>query len=375
MRILLVSEDIGCNRYGVGRVVNSLAHNLRGDTVFSVATNTVGDLDSSLDVKIIPFLKIYPKIRYHPYIYRYIDNLIKEFSPNLMHVHGIFGFLQKSAIKCAKRNEIPIILTPHGMLEKWIWRQKGVLYYILKRVYWNILLKPVLKQANCIHAITPQESDTLAREFPNVPQISITNAIDLDEYPRNQVPPNCYRYFLFLGRLHPKKGVDLLIEAFEKSNIEECRLIIAGPDYDVVYSARLREQIRQLDLNTKVTFVGPVYGQQKIKLLQQAWCVVVPSYSDVVALVNLEAAACYIPTITTTMTGLNDWGNSGGFLIEPNLVDLSNALSVVENWSFKERMLLGRKSRTFIERHYSWDVICDQWVKSYQKIASQGGKL
>ncbi len=133
----------------------------------------------------------------------------------------------------------------------------------------------------------------------------------------NQKPE---KLIVFLGRLHPKKGVDLLIEAFKQAEFEyDWQLVIAGPDFNQTYARELRQLVVDLDLVDQVDFIGPVYGDKKYALLAKAWMVVVPSYSEVVALVNLEAAALQTPTITTTDTGLDDWAEGGGVLINADV--------------------------------------------------------
>jgi glycosyltransferase involved in cell wall biosynthesis len=146
--------------------------------------------------------------------------------------------------------------------------------------------------------------------------------------------------------------------------------MIAGPDDSVQYTGQLKTMVRQAGLDGRVSFVGGVFGAAKSALLAKAWLVVVPSYSEVVAMVNLEAAASYTPTITTTMTGLHDWAGSGGLLIGPDVVQLTEALDRALSWSLEERMAQGSQSRHFVAARYSWDVVGQRWMVAYQKVAS-----
>ena len=371
-RIMIISEGYGRAFFGVSQVLIKLADFCRKNSFkFKVLVALKKDVPS-IDVDSvheIPVNQSSKSLMWHENQSSFFYHQMARFFPEVIHVHGVFTFVQRNAVKVATQLKIPVVISPHGMLEPWLWKQKGILSYLLKRLYWLVVLRPVLKQVDFVHAITYQESETLGREFPGVPQIKISNAIDLSEYSSMQVAPDSDRYLLFIGRLHPKKGVDLLIEAFKKSVVGNVRLVIAGPDFDVDYTARLKALVENLGLSERTSFVRSVHGEQKSELLQKAWCTVIPSYSDVVALINLESAASFTPTITTTMTGLSDWQEGGGLLVEPELEPLTNAIVTACNWSQDKRMLMGKRARSFVEERYSWDVIGEQWVEAYKMIA------
>jgi len=378
VKVLMIVEGFGDERYGVEKVVEDLAINalqkgVQVEIITMVIDGVVNDQLTNY-VYQVSYWDSTGQIRFHPKQYSEVCALINKIKPVIVHCHGCMSWLQVSAIRAAENAGLPILLSSHGMLEPWLWKQKGMLYYGLKRMYWATVLRPVLRRADYVHAITEQESETLKREFPGVPQIRISNAIDLNEYEPNQVTPDAERYLLFLGRLHPVKGVDLLIEAFKESELENFKLVIAGPDFDASYTGKLKKQVQALGLSEVVKFIGSVHGQQKSTLLQNAWCTIVPSYSEVIAIVNLESSASFTPTITTTMTGLSDWQEGGGLLVEPELKPLTEAMITACAWSENERMAKGKRARAFVEERYSWDVIGEQWVEAYKMIAESGKK-
>jgi glycosyltransferase involved in cell wall biosynthesis len=379
LKILFVTESFRATKFGVEQVISHLMRYCKAHDAQSalLAANIDDCTVPGHQIERIPLYRmglarntIGRALRWHHRMCSFICKEIQFHHSDVVHVHGAMTFVQRSAVKAARKMSVPVVISPHGMLQPWLWRQRGMGYFLLKRLYWNMVMRPVLKQASYIHSITQQESESALHEFPGTPQIRIPNAIDVDEFEAVQVPPDPEHYLLFLGRLHPKKGVDLLIDAFSRLEKDEIRLIIAGPDFDATYTKNLKEMVDSLGLSGRVTFAGPVHGDKKNNLLRRAWCTVVPSHSDVVALVNLESAASFTPTITTTMTGLDDWENGGGLLVEPDLDEITAAIREVCLWSLEERMFQGKRARDFVKQRYSWDVIGNQWMNAYRMFAS-----
>lgn len=375
MRILIVSEGFGQELFGVSQAIIKLNERLRSVGVSCrVLVSKLGDISGlEVDVKQVPTALWGNPFRWHPNLFQFYVKEIKDFKPDVVHIHGIFTFVQYAAVRAAHVLGVPVLLSLHGMLEEWIWRQKGSAYYFAKRVYWRAVPTPIFKQVDCVHVITRLEAQTASQELPQIPQVLIPNAMDFSRLPALTDQPQ--RKFVFLGRLHPVKGVELLINAFAQTRLgNDWRLIIAGPEQDPAYGLQLRRLVNDLRLNDQVEFVGPVYGDEKYKLMSKAWAVVVPSFSEVIAMVNLESAAVSTPTITTRATGLDDWEQGGGLLIDPDLGQLTQALKVVAAWSLAERLQNGENAHRFVRENYGWDVIAPKWLQAYQDVKKSARK-
>ncbi|RME60150.1 glycosyltransferase [Candidatus Parcubacteria bacterium] len=373
-RVLLITEGIGIRRFGGAQVVLRIMDYLKEtDLLYKTVVLSAGEIPNAHKASIIKASKPFLKGQVIFGLANLLEQHLEDLSPDLIHIHGVFTGLQKTAVKVAKKQGIPTILSVHGMLEPQIWALLPPFVSLGKRWYWQKVLRPALRQVSWVHAITRLEGITLDKEFPDIPQVLIPNAIDLKNLPAPDRDMSPEKRIVFLGRLHPKKGVDLLIRAFASAHLEsDWRLDIVGPDFDRAYSERLRELAAGLDPLGRISFLGPVYGEEKYRILQNAWVVIVPSYSEVVALVNLEAAGMGTPSITTTQTGLHDWQESGGLLIEPEVEALRQALMQAASWTLAERLARGQQARKFVEERYSWDVIGPRWVQAYQQIA--GGR-
>ncbi len=303
-----------------------------------------------------------------------LRQLIKPFSGDLirvLHIHGAWSAPQFFSAINAYKSKTPFIFTAHGMLEPWLWDKQGLWISIKKRIYWYLFAKAALSRATVIHAITPLEMSHLSKLFPDIRIEVIPNAIDVLDL--ENIPKRCItKTILFLGRIEPKKGVDILLEAFSEANLDsEWNLEIVGPVWSESYFNRLCEIVERKNIQARVRFLGPLFGPEKQEKIDSSWVLVAPSYSDTVALVNLEASSRGVPTITTYQTGLYDWEDGGGILIEPNVGSLSEALKITCSWTLDERVRRGISSHSLIKNRYSWEVVIKKWITLYSSILNK----
>lgn len=291
----------------------------------------------------------------------YIVDIANNLEESIFHIHGVWMFPQYFASKSAKKNKKPYIITPHGMYEPWLWKQG----FLKKKIYFELFTKNYFSNANIMHAITEDERDSLYKLFNNKINIEvIPNLIPTWNIPQIEVVENTEKYILFLGRIHPKKGVRMLIEAFSKIKIKNIKLKIAGPNS--VHQQELIHLVSKLNLKEKVEFLGAVKGAAKFKLYKEAHVFVAPSYSEVVGMVNLEAAIMGTPVITTHQTGLlKQWNSEGGILINPNNLDLKDALTKAVSWTQIERNDRGKMLKEFVLNNYSWERNKNKWDELY----------
>ena len=181
--------------------------------------------------------------------------LLSQLSGPILHLHGVWMGFQWVAARVAYRQSTPVLLSPHDMLNSWHLRLRGF-KALRKLIYWRTVAYPAFRHIPLIHAVTPRERDELNQWFPGQRLEVIPNAIDLEEIDRLRSSPTDDSplmpgepYLLFVGRLCPQKGIELLIAAFAKvitSTQRKFRLLIVGPDSDPRYSAKLRSLVRLL---------------------------------------------------------------------------------------------------------------------------------
>jgi glycosyltransferase involved in cell wall biosynthesis len=311
--------------------------------------------------------------RFVPHYRETCERVIRAQDIAVLHMHGVWTHPTFAANRAALRCGVPTVLTTHGHLMPWALRQPGRLGALRKKLYLKLMNKPLFQTISALHAITPPERDGLHELFPGKRIEVIPNAIDLVQFDR--LAPSgpsgpIERYFLFVGRLHPGKGVDVLVDAFMRANISrDWRLIVVGPPEDAEYADRVRRAATSGERGSSIEWRGPVWDPaEKYALMRGAWAVVLPSHSEVISFVNLEASACCTPTITTPHTGLSDWEEGGGVLAEPDVASLRAAIEASTRWSETERDERGRASRGLVEQRYSTSATAPRWVELYSSL-------
>jgi glycosyltransferase involved in cell wall biosynthesis len=282
---------------------------------------------------------------------------------SIFHIHGLFLHIHYAASKKARRGNIPYLVTPHGMLEPWHLNDKK----IKKLTYLNLVGYNLMKNAKVLHAITPLEKENLYKLCKHNNIVEIPNLIYYNEIPKEYKYQPKVEYLLFLGRLHPKKGLDLLIDAMSKISNKNIVLKIVGTEND--YSKKIKEDCEKSNLSKRIQFIGSVYGQQKYELFANAKAFVAPSFSEAIGIVNLEAAICKTPVITTFNTGIKpEWHKSGGIMINPILEELTHAINEVTAWSDLERNDRGKQLHDFVVDNYSWEKKGHLWLDLYNNL-------
>ncbi|HUQ70490.1 MAG TPA: glycosyltransferase [Planctomycetaceae bacterium] len=346
----------------------------------SVSIVRIGGTDIALDqgvrhLTVNPSRGLLRMWRYAPAYGRMCQSALKKDDVSVAHIHGVWMYPQFSAACVAQRLDIPTVLTNHGGLQ-WALRQPRGLGALKKRLYVALMRDRLLRRITVQHAITRQDRDAVYSFFPHRRIEIIPNFLDLEKVDHD-LGAYCTGssgagapYILYLGRLHPTKGVDMLIEAFGRARIpRDWRLIIVGPTVDREYAGRLKRLIRASPRSPRIEIRGPEWHLgAKYRLMRDAWVTVLPSHTEVVSLVNLESSACFTPTITTTMTGLDDWTEGGGVLIEPEIEQLAKALSETTLWSDQERRDRGLASRRLTEQRYSAAAVMPHWLELYKSL-------
>ena len=245
------------------------------------------------------------------------------------------------------------------MLEPWIladkpWKKKIGLFLYQKQAIIN---------ANYLLATAQMEQDNILKLGFSNPITIIPNGIDLSEIKKDKTLYGTQK-IVFLSRIHPKKGIEFLLEAWRNSETEGWKLEIAG-NGDPIYIESLSQSAKDL---ANVSFVGPQYKEAKWDFLRSADVMVLPTYSENFGIVVAEALAVGVPVITTNGTPWEELDtNECGWWIELSVANLEIALKTVFHTPVQQLEIMGTNGRKLIAAKYDIKVVAKQMLKLYQK--------
>lgn len=297
-------------------------------------------------------------------LWRDADALIRE--TDVIHGHGFYVYPNWAVGGRAISKRKPLVYHPHGMFEPWI----------LQRSRWKKRLVSFLFENQNMHhcrlwrALTVREANQIRQQGFTAHIVVAPNGVRLEDYDAcpptdgaNGLPlPNRAlerKRLVFMARLHPKKGLDLLVPAWArlKEHHSQWELLIAGPDEDG-YRATVENMIRQFDVASGTTLVGPVTGAAKRALLKSADLFVLPSYSEGFPVSVLEAMACRVPVIGTDGCNFAELQTEGGgWLCTADADSVYKALREALQSSAAERKERGQTARKLVEQRYTWPAI------------------
>jgi glycosyltransferase involved in cell wall biosynthesis len=244
--------------------------------------------------------------------YRYSKPLVRWLSAHggnydRVLVHGLWQHLAFTAFRRFARTSIPYYVFPHGMLDPWF-KRTYPLKHLKKWLYWPWADYRVLRDAAAVIFTAEEEKLQARQSFWLYRAKEKISALGVDEPDTTPGAKEIFlarlpqlrgaRLLLFLGRLHPKKGCDLLLEAFARHLPNESRLalVFAGPD-QIGWEAALRERATQLDASMQVVFAGMLEGEVKQGAFEAADAFILPSHQENFGMAVAEALAVGLPVL------------------------------------------------------------------------------
>ncbi|MDQ1148137.1 glycosyltransferase involved in cell wall biosynthesis [Sphingobacterium zeae] len=304
-----------------------------------------------------------------------LESGLKRTTTDLFHGHGIWDFPVSQMAKVARRLNVPYIISIRGMLEPWSLKQS----YLKKRLAMLLYQHNDLKNATCLHATAKMEAKSIRLLGYKNPIAIIPNGIDLSQYPikdwKEQKKEK--RKILFLSRIHPKKGIEYLIEAWKKLDSEiksnwEIEIVGNG---ESEYIAFLNNLIKSNYLEKSIKILGPKFGPDKIETYHQSDLFVLPTFSENFGIVIAEALACGLPVITTNGTPWEDINEyCAGEWIEIGVNPLVASLKEMMQKNDLELSAMGSNGRKLIEDKYSIDSVANSFFELYSWILSNDKK-
>ena len=289
---------------------------------------------------------------------------------DVIHNHSLWSFPNIAAGLVSKRGRGILLTSPRGTLapaararSKW------------KKLIFSPLQQPVIDRASCLHATSAMEYSDIRALGLKHPIAVIPNGIDIPVLNLQISQPNTNRFrrLLFLGRLHPIKGIEILLRAWlVLQNIHpEWELVIAGKG-ETTYVDSLINLARQLHLK-RVSFPGPVYGDAKSKLYFSSHLFILPTETENFGMAIAEAQAHGLPVITTQgapWSGLEE--KKSGWWVERSQENIESTLSKALNCDATTLDDMGKRGREWMISDFDWHSISKQMLSVYEWLHKGG---
>ncbi len=287
---------------------------------------------------------------------------------DLVHLHSVFLWPTAAAARAAVRAGVPYLLAPRGMLVRDLLRRRGR----LRKALWiGLVERRTLARAAGLHATSALEAEQAAALGLRLPPVFVVpNGVEPEPWDGEEaaLAPAVREvlrqpFLLFLGRLSWKKGLDRLVGAL--AQVPGAVLALAGPD-DEHYRPQLERQARELGVDDRVRFLGPVDGKDKAALLHRTAALVLPSYSENFGNAALEAMAAGRPVVVTPEVGLAApvRESGAGIVVEGEPRRLGEALrGLIADPGRADEM--GRRGARVARERFGWAAIAREMEAVY----------
>jgi len=380
MRVGLLTASVSRRAGGVFDAVRRLAQELSaaGTTaqVFGLR-----DTDTERDRPLWDGVEVFAGEVVGPAVFGFCPTLLgalEQAHLDVLHLHGLWMYPSVACLVWGRRTGRPYIVCPQGMLDPWALRNSAWKKRLAAWAYENANLRG----AACLHAVSEAEAQSIRAYGLRNPIAVVPNGVDL---PCQQVSkpapweadlPDGAKVLLYLGRLHPKKGLPNLLRAWGLSGrgreSGEWRLVIAGWDQGG-HEAELRLLTEELGITETVVFAGPQFGEDKAASFRRATAFVLPSFSEGLPVAVLEAWAHGLPVVMTPQCNLPEGFAAGAAVqVDPEPASIAAGLRELFRMSDAERHAIGERGRRLVEERFSWPKIAQQMKAVYEWVLGGG---
>lgn len=300
---------------------------------------------------------------------------------DLIHVHGLWQHPGYAARRAAVRHHRPLMISPQGMLEPWALQRSRW----KKRLVGMLFERVNLRRADCLQATAVPEAEHFRDFGLSNPVAIVPLGLEMQDYwttdregsVEAQWPElRGHKRLLFLSRVHPKKGLLMLADAWGELHRQfpDWRLVITGPD-ELGHTQEVRQRIAAVGAADATLFTGPVHGAMKTNLYAAADMFVLPTHSENYGLVVPESLACGTPVITTDATPWTPLPEVGcGWCIPVATRSLVESLQEAMSLDDAQRAEMGCRGRAWVQAHFASEIVAHQVADTYRWMLGQGDR-
>jgi glycosyltransferase involved in cell wall biosynthesis len=295
-----------------------------------------------------------------------LSKFVREF--DIVHDNGTWLPFNHAVANACRKAGVPRVVSPRGSLQPWVMKQ----HRLKKLLGWFFYQETDLKNAQALITTAEIEAEQMRLLGYEGPIRVVPNGVDEPScYSRKVTDPAAKKIALFLARIHPKKGLGDLIEAWTALKPTDWILYVAGPDDEGIARQLSRRVASVEDMRDAIRFLGPVYGEEREALYREASLYVLPTYSENFGVSVAEAMMMGTPVLTTTETPWDLLRTEGlGWICEPGAKSLREALKQPLSLDAKTLAAIGEKGREHIHGRYSWNAIAFIIEQVYLEVSN-----
>jgi glycosyltransferase involved in cell wall biosynthesis len=325
-------------------------------------------------------------------VYGYSHRAAKWFKENLarydvVFINCIWQYNTLAAYRALARTHTPYAVFTHGMLDPYF-KKRFPLKHIKKIIYWHLFLQRILRDATAV-LFTCEEEKILARESFSryqvretvVPYGTFAPDCDIEAVAEEFLTrwPNLRgkRLAISMGRIHPKKGIDVLIEAFARTLAKDSswHLVIAGPDRNGLQK-ELEALAAKLGIADRITWTGMLKGTLKWGALTASEVFVLPSHQENFGIVVAEAMVCNLPVIVSDK--VNIWREvanyRAGLVCKDTVEGTTASLMQWQTLNANEVSTFRASSRRCFDEQFNYEVTAKRALEIVESVAHQVGR-
>lgn len=270
----------------------------------------------------------------------------------------------------------PIVCSPHGMLDPYIIKSQGK----FKRFVSRLLFQKSLEAVDCYHALCHKEMEDIRAYGLKQPIAIIPNGINLPNTTKAYPRKDNKLHLLYLGRLHRKKGVDILLNAFVQIKnenpeyLDKWHLDLVGWDHENC-KKELEKIVNEGNLQNEVTFHGGLFGEDKLQMYATSDAYILPSHGEGLPMTVLEAWSWKLPVIMTEKCNLPEgFSNNAAIKIEDTVESTKQGIIRLLNMSDSERTNMGNNGYKLVKEQFTWNTSAKKMIEVYKWLINKSNK-
>lgn len=369
MKILSFVSSIDLSSGGPSRSVPMLA---KGLAELGVDVTLMTIRSKNMNVHALEGTTARLKVLEPSFTRREIAQYLKDEKFHLIQIQSMWDLPYHKVMVEARRLGIPYIVTPRGMLEPWSLSQKKW----KKKLAWWLYQRNDVQKSVCVFTTAKMEADHVTNLGITTCKAVIPNGIEADSYPCKTSVDVVKKQVLFLSRVHVKKGIEILFEAWKRIHpyYEEWQLLVIG-NGEAEYIHRLENWAKSLGVEDSIKILPPVFGDAKINVYQESALFCLPSFSENFGMVIAEAMSCGTPVITTTNCPWEILKETNtGWCVNLSLDNLERALREALTMSPTELYDMGQKASKLIYENFDYRNVTRKTLKLYEWLLNGGEK-